>query len=113
MSEHFLADSVSPESVAKSGKTEFKVLLTDEAYGEITGFLDRYLGKEYEIVKDPENASIHVIVSQPDGRFRASDVACANQIFDRDGAEARVYEYDPYDKQLKARTRDYINRRSQ
>lgn len=113
MSEHFLADSVSAESVAKSGKTSFKVLLTAEAYGVIQGFLDQYLGKEFVIVKEPGDAGIHIIVSQPDGRFRASDVVCANQIFDRDGAEARVYEYDPHDKQLKARTRDYINRRSE
>lgn len=113
MSEQFLVNSVSAESVAKSGKTSFKVLLTVENYGEVHGFLDQYLGKEYEIVKDPEDAALHIIVAQPDGRFRASDVVCANKIFDRDGPEARVYEYDIYDKQLKARDREYINLRSE
>jgi len=97
--------------VCEHSKTEFNVLLRCNKFADVINFLDRYLG-EWNLVSAPEEASILVLVPMDNGQFCAGDVVWANQIFDRDGSEARVYEFDLFEHKLKSLTRDGVNARA-
>jgi len=95
--------------VCDHSKTEFNVLFRQ--FSGVITFLDRYLG-EWKLVSAPEHASMLVIVAMDNGQFCAGDVVWANQVFDRDKGEARVYEFDRFENKLKAVTRDTVNARA-
>ena len=99
------------EAIARDrdGKTDFKVLQLSACYG-VEEFLNRYLGL-WERVDYVSDASIVVFSVVDDGVIFRHDATEILAMFDRDGTEARVYEFDPYDQQLKARTREYVQNR--
>lgn len=103
---------VGDETGVLKSETRFDVLFDDnhEQSLFVKQWLDQYLGV-WNRVESPEQATILIVLGLPDSRFHPCDVDWAEIFFQRDGSEARIYEFDRFENQLVSRTIEYIRKR--
>lgn len=101
------------EVITAGAQTAFRVrvISNSKSIEDLLDDLDRCLGSWTRVFSANE-CTLVVAEADPDGSFSFSDSQCMLSVFDRDGSEAKVFEWSPYLRNFKALRRSDVEART-